>query len=88
MGNAITQESRALWLAMRNQGGWWTAKALLHFWQPTFALFEIEELLKALHAGLYIEARPMTPGEWSYCVTSDCNALPGEALLVDLRRAA
>jgi hypothetical protein len=78
MGNAITQESRAVWLAMRNQGGWWSVKALLHFWQPTFAQFEIEELVKGLKAGRYVMAREVNPGEISYAVTSDCLVLPGE----------
>jgi hypothetical protein len=78
MGNAITQESRMVWLAMRNQGGWWSVKALLHFWAPTFAQFEIENMVKGLKAGGYITSRKMNPDEISYAVTSDCLPLPGE----------
>lgn len=78
MGNAINQDSRALWLALRNDGGWWTVWELARFWQPTFAEWEISELLQGLVAGGFVAGRDVVPGRTSYCVTSECLALPGE----------
>lgn len=77
IGNAITQDSRALWLGMRSQGGWWTVKSLVLFWSPTFAEYEVIELLTGLIAGGYVASREMTRGQVSYAVTSACAALPG-----------
>lgn len=78
MGNAITPDSRALWLMLARQGGWWTVKNIVHFFRPTFAEFEAREIVKGLLPGGYLMAREMVPGqEPSYAVTSECNPLPG-----------
>lgn len=77
MGNAITQDRRAVWLMLARDGGWWTVKALLHHWKPTFAQWELQEALDGLLPGGYVTRREMTPGQVSYAVTSDCVPLPG-----------
>jgi hypothetical protein len=78
MGNAITQESRAVWLALRRHGGWWTVKAITHHFRPTFAEFEVQEIVDGLVPGGYLTARRMSPHQsFSYCFTSECRPLPG-----------
>lgn len=78
MGNAINQDSRALWLGMRRQGGWWTVTTLVRLWSPTFAAWEVQQMLDGLAAGGFVMSRDdVSPGSISYAVTSECNALPG-----------
>lgn len=78
MGNAINQDARALWISLRNDGGWWTAHRLTQHWSPTFAEFEVENYLQALHAGGFVAQRSdLVPRQASYAVTSECNVLPG-----------
>lgn len=78
VGNAINQDSRALWLSMRSSGGWWTVRSLTNHWHPTFPQWEVEELLRGLVAGSYVMARDdVNPGTRSYAVTSECLSLPG-----------
>ena len=79
MGNAITSDARALWLMLRNDGGWWTANQLVHHWRPTFAEWEVNDMLRALVAGGFVELRPQGPLQ-TYCITSTCVALPGLSL--------
>ena len=79
--NPFTPDCRALWLMLRNDGGWWTAAALLHHWRPAFTDYEIADALKALRAGDFIQAREQSFGQLSYCVTSDCKALPAAELM-------
>lgn len=80
MGNAINQESRALWLMLRNVGGWWTVSQLRVFWQPTFAEYEIQDLMVGLAGGMFVQQREDPAGVFSYAVTSDCQPLPGLTL--------
>lgn len=69
----LSQEARALWLQMRRDGGWWTARSLASHWHPTFPLWEIEQLLQALAEGGHLATRDdARPDAVSYCVTSDC----------------
>lgn len=78
VGNAITQDSRALWLGLRRQGGWWTAPGLVRHWSPTFALWEVQQMLDGLVAGGFVMCRDdAKPGETSYAFTSECKPLPG-----------
>ena len=77
MGNAITQESRALWLMMRRDGGWWTVRNLVHHWHPTFPEWEVKQLLQGLLAGGFLMQREIAPGQIGYAFTSECKALPG-----------
>lgn len=75
MGNAITQDTRAMWLMLRNDGGWWTVNMLTHYWRPTFALHEVQQAVDALEAGGFLGSRDQA-GTRIYCVTSGCKALP------------
>lgn len=78
MGNAINQDVRAIWLAVRRHGGWWTTRQVVQHWHPTFALWEVEQYMLALVAGGYLVARDdVNPGTTSYAFTSECQALPG-----------
>lgn len=79
MGNAITSDARAMWLMLRNDGGWWTAKNLTHHWRPTFAEWEVNDMLNALVAGGFIEKRTQDLFI-TYGITSTCAALPGLSL--------
>ena len=76
MGNALNASSRALWLMVRNDAGWWTASQLTHYWRPTFAQVEILAYLEALRKGSFLERLGT-----SYAVTPDCKPLPGLSLL-------
>ncbi len=82
-GNAITQDSRALWLMLRNDGGWWTVNQLVHHWRPTYQAWELEELLSALQGAGFLERRSQGPGHLTWGVTSACLPLPGLSLLRD-----
>jgi hypothetical protein len=90
MVHAITPEGRALWLMLARQGGWWTVKGIVQFWTPTFADFEVQEIVGGLMFGGFLMARNMVPGaDPSYAVTSECTALPGVDLQgVEWREAA
>jgi len=77
MGNAINQDARVVWLAIRRQGGWWSVKQIVTFWHPTFALYEIEEIVRALVAGGFLMGREQGPDNYCYAFTSECKALPG-----------
>lgn len=84
MGNAITPECRAVWLMLARQKGWWTVKSIVHHFRPTFAEFEVQEIIKALLPGRYVIGREMMPlQELSYAVTSECMPLPGGDPRVD-----
>ena len=75
MGNAITQDTRYLWLMLVNDGGWWTASMLTRHWHPTFAPHEVQQALDALEAGGFLDSREQT-GARNYAFTSDCKRLP------------
>ena len=75
MGNAITQDVRALWLMLQSDGGWWTVSMLTHYWRPTFATCEIHEAMDALEAGGFIQSRQQATN-LSYGFTSECKSLP------------
>lgn len=75
MDNAITQDTRALWLMLQGDGGWWTVAMLTHHWKPTFAPYEVQQAVDALEAGGYLDSRDQA-GTRIYAVTSGCNALP------------
>ena len=78
MGNAITPECRAVWLTLARLGGWWTVKTIVRHFRPTFAEFEVIDIVQALQPGGYLVGRAMVPGgQLSYAVTSECNPLPG-----------
>lgn len=76
MGNAITQDARAIWLSLVSAGGWWTANNLRLHWGPTFTELEMVEALSALAGGGFVERREFQCRA-QYCVTSDCRQLPG-----------
>lgn len=76
MGNAINQDTRALWLMLRRDGGWWSTSSLVHEWRPTFCQGEITAMLQALTAGNFVQEREQL-GTKTYCVTSSCLPLPG-----------
>lgn len=75
MGNAITYDTRHLWLMLRRDGGWWTAKMLTAHWSPTFAPHEVQQALDALEAGGFLNSRDQQ-GERIYAFTSGCKLLP------------
>lgn len=75
MDNALTQDTRALWLMLRSDGGWWSIKMLTRHWHPTFAPHEVQQAVDALEAGGYLDSRDQA-GARIYCVTSGCKALP------------
>ncbi|MBI2770019.1 MAG: hypothetical protein HYX47_10375 [Burkholderiales bacterium] len=77
MGNAITPDSRALWLMLARNGNWWTVKTLVHHWRPTFTAVELDDLLRPLVGHGYVMVRDKSAAEPTYAVTSDCFALPG-----------
>ena len=76
---AITLASRALWLMLRNDGGWWTVVALTHQWEPTFTRVEVADLLAGLEQGRFVVRRDPRASVPSFAVTADCRALPGTA---------
>lgn len=86
--SAITMASRAIWLALRNDGGWWTAGALTRLWEPTFSQDEMVAILQGLEKGRFVARRD--PGERipSFAVTAQCAALPGTSAPVAERLAA
>lgn len=69
-------EARAVWLMLRKDGGWWTLAALVHHWHPSFADFELLDVLAALVKGRFLEVRQQL-GATQYCFTSSCLELPG-----------
>lgn len=75
MGNAITQDTRALWLMLKRDGGWWTVSMLTHHWRPTFAPHEVQQAVDALEAGGFLDSRTQL-GSRLYAFTSGCNELP------------
>lgn len=75
MDNAITQDTRALWLMLQGDGGWWTVAMLTHHWKPTFAPYEVQQAVDALEAGGYLDSRDQA-GTRIYAVTTSCSALP------------
>ena len=77
MGNAITQDTKYLWIMLRKDGGWWTAKMLTRHWHPTFAPHEVQEALDALEAGGFLASRDQLTQTPQYAFTSDCLVLPG-----------
>lgn len=76
MGDPITQDVRALWLRLRQDGGWWTLDMLTHHWKPTHIPRTVQHAMDALEAGSFVESRDQTT-RLSYRVTSDCETLPG-----------
>ena len=82
MGNALDASSRALWLMVRNDAGWWTASQLTHYWRPTFSTPEVQDQLIALHKHGFLERRATSSSSvWAYAVTPTCQPLPGLSLL-------
>ncbi|WOI45876.1 hypothetical protein [Acidovorax sp. BLS4] len=78
MGNAITPETRALWLFLRNLGDWLTAAQIAHHWRPTFTVGEVDNHMRALLHGRFVAQRPAEGDAlWAYAVTADCLPLPG-----------
>lgn len=75
MGNAITQDTRALWLMLVRDGGWWTVNMLTHHWRPTFAPHEVQQAVDALEAGGFLSSQDQN-GKRVYGFTSDCQSLP------------
>jgi hypothetical protein len=76
MGNAITQDARAIWLSLVSEGGWWTANNLRLHWSPTFTELEMVEALSALAGGGFVERREFQCRA-QYGFTSSCKQLPG-----------
>lgn len=85
---AITLASRAMWLMLRNDGGWWTLVALTRQWEPTFTQDEVADLLAGLEQGRFVVRRDPRAAVPSFAVTADCCALPGTAPLARERLAA
>jgi hypothetical protein len=75
MGNAITQDTRALWLMLLRDGGWWTVAMLTHHWRPTFQPYEVQQAVDALEAGGFLASRDQA-GTRIYAITTDCKSLP------------
>lgn len=75
MGNAITQDTRAIWLTLRDTGSWWTVQAMTSHWAPSYAPFEVRDALEALRMGGFSESREGFP-DTQYCFTSSCKPLP------------
>lgn len=75
MGNAITQDTRALWLMLMKDGGWWTVAMLTHHWRPTFEPYEVQQAVDALESGGFLDSRDQA-GKRIYGFTSDCKRLP------------
>ena len=75
MGNAITQDTRALWLTLQADGGWWTVTMLTHHWRPTYQPYEVQQAVDALEAGGHLDSRDQA-GTRIYGVTSGCKVLP------------
>ena len=83
MGNAIGIEARALWLSLRNEGGWWSVSNLTRHWCPAFPDFGVLDHLGTLRRLGFLERRalgPHAPNTMTYAVTSSCQALPGYEL--------
>lgn len=85
---ALTMASRALWLMLRNDGGWWTLVALTRQWEPTFTEEEVADLLVGLEQGRFVVRRDPRAAVPSFGVTADCCALPGTTLNAPQRLAA
>ncbi|MDP3165150.1 MAG: hypothetical protein Q8N06_06805 [Hydrogenophaga sp.] len=79
MGNAITQDTRALWLMLQRDGGWWTVAMLTHHWRPTFQPYEVQQAVDALEAGGFLDSRDQA-GTRIYAFTSSCKSLPDLAV--------
>jgi len=77
MGNAINEDARQIWMAIRANGGWWSVRSIYHYWSPTFAEWEIRDALKALLAGRYLVEREQGQGLMTVAFTSECDLLPG-----------
>ena len=75
-GNPITPDVRALWLRLREHGGWWTLDMLTPHWRPTCKPHAVQQAMDALEAGGFVESRGHAT-RVSYGVTSDCKTLPG-----------
>lgn len=72
----LTTDARALWLMLRNQGGWWTLQKLQAYWEPTFTNTELEQLLSALVNGKHVAQCAHSSGD-CFSVTTDCTPYPG-----------
>ena len=75
-GDPITPEVRALWLRLREDGGWWTLDMLTPHWKLTHTPHTVQHAMDALEARGFVESRDHASG-LSYGVTSDCETLPG-----------
>lgn len=91
MGNAITQDTRAIWLMLQRDGGWWTVAMLTHHWRPTFQPYEVQQAVDALEAGGFLDSRNQggedeqdeqdeKASKRIYAFTSDCMLLPDLAI--------
>ena len=78
---ALNDDSRALWLMLRNDAGWWSASQLTHYWRPTFSIGEVEAHLQALHKGRFLDRFGINANTFSYAVTPACLPLPGLQLI-------
>lgn len=76
MGNAITQDARAIWLSLVSDGSWWSANSLRAHWSPTFTEAEMQNALTALVGGGFIAKRSQLSAT-QYAFTSDCKQLLG-----------
>ncbi|ABE42950.1 hypothetical protein [Polaromonas sp. JS666] len=70
-GDPITPDVRALWLRLREDGGWWTLDMLTPHWKPTHTPRTVQHAMDALEAGSFVESRDQAT-RLSYRVTSDC----------------
>lgn len=76
-GVALNDGSRALWLMLRNDAGWWSAAQLTHYWRPTFSIREVEAHLQTLQKGRFLERLRINVNTFAYAVTPACLPLPG-----------
>lgn len=76
MGNAITQDTRAIWLTLRDTGSWWSVKAMTSRWSPSYSPYEVQDALEALRAAGFAERRSWENRDAEYCFTSSCKPLP------------
>lgn len=85
---AITLASRAMWLMLRNDGGWWTEAALKAQWEPTFTVEEVSWLLRGLEKGGFVARRDPSERTPHFAVNASCLALPGTLPMTAERLAA
>ncbi|MEP6772234.1 MAG: hypothetical protein ABI893_10570, partial [Polaromonas sp.] len=76
MKDPISDDVRALWLRLREHGGWWTLRTLALHWRPTCEPHDVQQAVDILEARGFVESRHQA-SQLSYGITPDCNIPPG-----------